>query len=74
MQKIEKPFLSAVQTTLGDRYTENIESIYKITIKFIIETLVTGFENSANSTTSNNTTGGICLKNSTEKLNNDSKS
>lgn len=75
LQKIEKPFLSAVQTTLGDRYTENIESIYKITIKFIIETLVTGFENSANSTTSNNTSGGgICLKNSTEKLNNDSKS
>lgn len=47
-QKIEKPFLSAVQTTLGDRYTENVEGIYKLTIKFIIETLVTGFE-SANS-------------------------
>lgn len=44
MQKIETPFLSAVETTLGDRYTENVEGIYKITIKFIIEQLVEGFE------------------------------
>lgn len=64
-QKIEKPFLSAVQNTLGDRYTENVEGIYKLTIKFIIETLITGFEsansksntsavnNNSNSTTAN---------------------
>lgn len=44
LQKIETPFLSAVETTLGDRYTENVEGIYKITIKFIIEQLVEGFE------------------------------
>ncbi|XP_018573743.1 neuroglobin-like [Anoplophora glabripennis] len=43
--KIEKPFLEAVQTTLGDRYTDNVENIYKITIKFIIETLITGYDN-----------------------------
>lgn len=43
-KKIEKPFLAAVSTTLGDRYTENVEGIYKITIKFVIETLVEGFE------------------------------
>lgn len=43
-QKIEKPFLSAVETTLGDRYTENVEGIYKLTIKFLLETLVHGFE------------------------------
>lgn len=43
--KIEKPFLDAVKTTLGDRYTENVEAIYNITIKFIIETLITGFNN-----------------------------
>lgn len=43
-QKIEKPFLAAVSSTLGDRYTDNVEGIYKITIKFIIETLVEGFE------------------------------
>ncbi|XP_045480367.1 neuroglobin-like [Harmonia axyridis] len=48
--KIEKPFLEAVETTLGDRYTENVENIYKITIKFIIETLIKGYNNS-NSTT-----------------------
>lgn len=61
LQKIERPFLSAVQTTLGDRYTDNVEGIYKQTIKFIIETLVTGYEtanatnNSANVNTSNTT-------------------
>lgn len=43
--KIEKPFLDAVKMTLGDRYTENVESIYKVTIKFIIETLIKGFDN-----------------------------
>ncbi|XP_049825452.1 neuroglobin-1 isoform X2 [Aethina tumida] len=48
--RIEKPFLEAVEQTLGDRYTENVENIYKITIKFIIETLVTGYNN-ANPTT-----------------------
>lgn len=48
--KIEKPFLEAVETTLGDRYTSNVENIYKITIKFIIETLIKGYDN-ANATT-----------------------
>jgi hypothetical protein len=43
-QRIEQPFLEAVQMTLGDRYTENVENIYKVTIKFIIETLVRGYE------------------------------
>ncbi|XKL62692.1 hypothetical protein PGB90_002525 [Kerria lacca] len=46
--KIESPFLEAVKTTLGDRYTENIENIYKITIKLIIESLVNGYDNSEN--------------------------
>ncbi|XP_063708763.1 neuroglobin-like [Culicoides brevitarsis] len=50
--RIEKPFLDAVQQTLGDRYTENVDGIYKITIKFIIETLIAGFESgSANNDT-----------------------
>lgn len=45
-----------MQTTLGDRYTENVEGIYKLTIKFIIETLITGFEsaNSKNDSSANN--------------------
>uniref|UniRef100_A0A146LSE7 Neuroglobin n=2 Tax=Lygus hesperus TaxID=30085 RepID=A0A146LSE7_LYGHE len=41
--KIEEPFLDAVKTTLGDRYTENVETIYKITIKLMLETLVNGY-------------------------------
>ncbi|XP_076279137.1 globin-1 [Lasioglossum baleicum] len=41
--KIEKPFLEAVERTLEDRYSENVENIYKLTIKFIIETLIDGF-------------------------------
>ncbi|GLH07507.1 Cytoglobin-1-like protein [Gryllus bimaculatus] len=43
-EKLEQPFLQAVSTTLGDRYTENVENIYKITIKFIIEAVIRGFE------------------------------
>ncbi|XP_015171666.1 PREDICTED: neuroglobin-like isoform X2 [Polistes dominula] len=43
-QKIEKPFLDAVERTLEDRYSENVENIYKKTIKFIIETLIDGFD------------------------------
>lgn len=44
MQKIEKPFLDAVERTLDHRYSENVEGIYKLTIKFIIETLIDGFD------------------------------
>lgn len=67
-QRIEKPFLTAVASTLGDRYTDNVEGIYKITIKFIIETLVEGYEaglkkqnhvgNSKNVNSSSNNTNG----------------
>ncbi|KAK3592241.1 hypothetical protein CHS0354_003756 [Potamilus streckersoni] len=41
--KIEDPFLLAVKDTLGDRYTANMEHIYKKTIKFILQTLIEGF-------------------------------
>lgn len=41
---IEKPFLEAVKITLCDRYTDNMDNIYKITIKFILENLVKGVE------------------------------
>lgn len=44
LQKIETPFMVAVSQTLGDRFTPNVENIYKITIKFIIENLVEGYE------------------------------
>lgn len=42
--KIEHPFLEAVRLTLGDRYTDNMDNIYRITIKFLIETVVKGYE------------------------------
>ncbi|PRD28472.1 UNVERIFIED_CONTAM: hypothetical protein NCL1_32282 [Trichonephila clavipes] len=42
--KMEDPFLAAVKETLEDRYTENMESIYKTTIHFIIQTVIDGFE------------------------------
>ncbi|KAK3860851.1 hypothetical protein Pcinc_033123, partial [Petrolisthes cinctipes] len=42
--KIEHPFLEAVRLTLGDRYTDNMDNIYRITIKFLIETVVSGYE------------------------------
>lgn len=40
--KIEQPFLQAVKETLEDRYTKNMEEIYKITFRFIVETLIGG--------------------------------
>ena len=30
--------------TLDERYSENIEKVYKITIRFIIETVIQGYE------------------------------
>ncbi|XP_069190457.1 neuroglobin [Procambarus clarkii] len=42
--KIEHPFLEAVRLTLGDRYTDNMDNIYRITIKFLLETVVKGYE------------------------------
>ncbi|XP_054153956.1 neuroglobin-like [Oppia nitens] len=44
--KIETPFLEAVKETLDERYTENMENIYKIIIKFILQTLVDGYDSS----------------------------
>lgn len=44
LQRIEKPFLEAVRTTLGDRYTDNVDTIYQTAIKFIIESLCVGFD------------------------------
>lgn len=44
LKKIRNPFLEAVKMTLGDRYTDNIENIYKVSINLVIETLVEGYE------------------------------
>ncbi|CAG0879567.1 unnamed protein product [Darwinula stevensoni] len=43
--KIKGPFLRAVRETLQERYTPNIEAIYRVTIDFLIETLIDGYEN-----------------------------
>lgn len=77
LQKIEKPFLSAVETTLGDRYTENVEGIYKMTIKFIIQTLVDGFEKSSSANNhhgTTTTTGTASASATTAAANNNSNS
>ena len=41
---MEKPFLEAVKEVLQDRYTENMENIYHIIIKLILQTVADGFE------------------------------
>ncbi|KAJ8308127.1 hypothetical protein KUTeg_013004 [Tegillarca granosa] len=38
--KIEQPFLDALKITLGDRYTDNMDKIYRITIRFILEEMI----------------------------------
>lgn len=42
-QNMEQPFLDAIKLTLGDAYTESIEEIYKLAIKFILQSLKDGF-------------------------------
>ncbi|WAR18788.1 CYGB1-like protein [Mya arenaria] len=37
--RIEEPFIKAVMITLGDRYTDNMDVIYKLLIKFVLENL-----------------------------------
>ncbi|KAL8585150.1 hypothetical protein ACOMHN_013165 [Nucella lapillus] len=41
---IREPFLEAVKITLGDRYTDNMEAIYKVAITFILTTMTQGME------------------------------
>nr|AJO70031.1 neuroglobin isoform 1 [Cherax cainii]AJO70032.1 neuroglobin isoform 2 [Cherax cainii] len=66
--KIEIPFLEAVRLTLDDRYTENMDNIYRITIKFLLETVVEGYEKAekreSNENVKNNvnSTEGNCSK------------
>lgn len=51
--KIREPFLEAVKITLGDRYTENMESIYKVAITYILQTLCDGMEEAINKQANN---------------------
>ena len=34
-QEMEEPFLHALKLILGDRYTESMDEIYQMTLKFI---------------------------------------
>ncbi|KAF0301078.1 Neuroglobin [Amphibalanus amphitrite] len=45
--KIKNPFLEAVKATLGDAYTSNMDNIYRLTIDFIISTVIEGFDRAA---------------------------
>ncbi len=40
LQNIEVPFLHAVKQVLGDRYSEQMDVIYRIAIHFLLEKLV----------------------------------
>ena len=40
LQDFELPFLEAVKITLADRYTDNMDGIYKITIRYLLDTLI----------------------------------
>ena len=46
-QKIKNPFLEAVKATLGDKYTNNMDNIYRLTIDFVISTVIEGFDRAA---------------------------
>lgn len=54
--RIEEPFLKAVMITLGDRYTDNMDIIYRLLIKFILEHLDTALTNALSSASTTNST------------------
>ncbi|XP_076464510.1 cytoglobin-1-like [Babylonia areolata] len=40
----EVPFLEAVKIMLGDRYTDNMDRIYRITIRYLLNTLIKKYQ------------------------------
>ena len=56
MQNIEEPFIQAVKETLADRFTPYMEKIYRKTIRFVLTTLIAGFNENH---VSNNATNSI---------------
>ncbi|XP_045165798.1 neuroglobin-like [Mercenaria mercenaria] len=54
--RIEEPFLKAVMLTLGDRYTDNMDVIYRLLIKFILEHLDEALKAELSSATTRNST------------------
>nr|QQO51927.1 globin gb_IIC [Platynereis dumerilii] len=41
---MEEPFLASVKLILGDRYSDSMDVIYQLTIKFILSNLTKGFK------------------------------
>uniref|UniRef100_A0A914VJJ8 Globin family profile domain-containing protein n=1 Tax=Plectus sambesii TaxID=2011161 RepID=A0A914VJJ8_9BILA len=48
MNKMEEPFLYAVKLTLDERYTDNMDAVYRIVIKLILETMEQACRKAAN--------------------------
>ena len=42
-QYAEEPFLHALQTTLDERYTPQMDVIYRVIAQYIIQTLIDGY-------------------------------
>ncbi|KAL4238132.1 hypothetical protein ACF0H5_002844 [Mactra antiquata] len=54
--RIEEPFLKAVMLTLGDRYTDNMDVIYKLLIKFILQNMDSALSDALGTTSGANST------------------
>ncbi|KAK3787490.1 hypothetical protein RRG08_025752 [Elysia crispata] len=59
--QIKEPFLEAVRVTLGDRYTDNMKTIYTIAITFILSTLVEGIKEAMEAAGINPSSAGSCI-------------
>ncbi|ELT93223.1 hypothetical protein CAPTEDRAFT_147415 [Capitella teleta] len=42
---IEEPFIQATRESLGDRFTNHMDGIYRKTIRFVLEVLIFGLKN-----------------------------
>ena len=42
-QHAEEPLLNAIKCTLDERYTQQMEVIYRVIVQFMIQTLVQGY-------------------------------
>ena len=42
-QESEAPLLQAIESTLGERYTNQMAEIYTVVVQFFIETIIEGY-------------------------------
>ncbi|GFS08611.1 neuroglobin [Elysia marginata] len=59
--QMKEPFLEAVRVTLGDRYTDNMQTIYTIAITFILSTLIEGIKEAMDAAGINPNSRGTCI-------------